>query len=174
MGAMPALFTRIWTGPSMASARSAKAAMLLSLATSTCRLCARTPSLAASTAVSAAVSPFLVSVTGIGYEQRAYVWTGFGVWTQLWASVTLPLAWGFGWRAISTGRGVLWAAPVSINPLDVAGFVAGGGAAYAVTMLREAIGQEVVRFAAEYRRRYGAELPHLAAGAQLEIGKISF
>ena len=59
--------------------------------------------------VSAAVSPFLVSTTGIGYEQGAYIWTGFGVWTQLWASVTLPLAWGFGWRAINTGRGVFWA-----------------------------------------------------------------
>ena len=51
-------------------------------------------------AASAAMSPFLVSVTGIGYEQHAYLWKGFGVWTQLWASLTLPLAWGYGWRAI--------------------------------------------------------------------------
>ena len=34
------------------------------------------------------------SATGIGYEQQAYVWIGYGVWTQLWASFTLPLAWG--------------------------------------------------------------------------------
>jgi hypothetical protein len=53
---------------------------------------------------SAAMAPFLVSATGIGYEQHAYVWTGFGVWTQLWASLTLPLAWGLGWRAIRDGR----------------------------------------------------------------------
>jgi hypothetical protein len=26
------------------------------------------------------------------------------VWTQLWASLTLPLAWGFSWRAIRDGR----------------------------------------------------------------------
>ncbi len=51
------------------------------------------------------MSPFLVSVTGVGYEQHAYVWTGYGVWTQLWASWTLPLAWGFSWRAIRDGRG---------------------------------------------------------------------
>ena len=38
-------------------------------------------------AASAAMAPFLVSATGVGYEQHAYVWTGFGVWTQLWASV---------------------------------------------------------------------------------------
>ena len=56
-------------------------------------------------AASAAMSPFLVSVTGVGYEQHAYVWTGYGVWTQLWASWTLPLAWGFSWRAIRDGRG---------------------------------------------------------------------
>lgn len=55
-------------------------------------------------AAAAAMSPFLVSAVGIGYEQRAYVWLGFGVWTQLWASMTLPLAWGWGWRAIRDGR----------------------------------------------------------------------
>ncbi|MGB9183135.1 MAG: hypothetical protein WCB67_03650, partial [Solirubrobacteraceae bacterium] len=58
-------------------------------------------------AASAAMSPFLVSVTGVGYEQHAYVWTGYGVWTQLWASWTLPLAWGYSWRAIRDGRGYL-------------------------------------------------------------------
>jgi hypothetical protein len=56
-------------------------------------------------AASAAMSPFLVSVTGIGYEQHAYLWVGFGVWTQLWASLTLPLAWGLSWRVIRDGRG---------------------------------------------------------------------
>jgi hypothetical protein len=59
----------------------------------------------AAAAASAAMAPFLVSVTGVGYEQHAYVWTGFGVWTQLWASWTLPLAWGLSWRAIRDGRG---------------------------------------------------------------------
>jgi hypothetical protein len=56
-------------------------------------------------AASAVIAPFLVSATGVGYEQHAYVWTGFGVWTQLWASWTLPLAWGWSWRAIRDGRG---------------------------------------------------------------------
>ena len=55
----------------------------------------------------AVMAPFLVSATGIGYEQHAYVWAGFGVWTQLWASMTLPLAWGLSWRAIRQGRGYL-------------------------------------------------------------------
>src|SRR3984885_10919549 len=58
-------------------------------------------------AASAAMAPFLVSATGVGYEQHAYVWTGFGVWTQLWAQWTLPLAWGYSWRAIRDGRGYL-------------------------------------------------------------------
>jgi hypothetical protein len=60
-------------------------------------------------AAAAAMSPFLVSASGVGYEQHAYVWTGYGVWTQLWASWTLPLAWGLSWRAIRDGRGYLGA-----------------------------------------------------------------
>jgi hypothetical protein len=69
-------------------------------------------------AASAAMAPFLVSATGVGYEQHAYVWTGFGVWPQLWAMWTLPLAWGFGWRAIRDGRGYLTA--VLMTALTVA------------------------------------------------------
>jgi hypothetical protein len=60
-------------------------------------------------AASAAMAPFLASATGVGYEQHAYLWTGFGVWTQLWAQWTLPLAWGYSWRAIRDGRGYLTA-----------------------------------------------------------------
>jgi hypothetical protein len=69
-------------------------------------------------AASAAMAPFLVSATGVGYEQHAYLWTGFGVWTQLWASWTLPLAWGWSWRAIRDGRGYLVA--VLLTALTVA------------------------------------------------------
>ena len=69
-------------------------------------------------AASAAMAPFLVSAAGVGYEQHAYVWTGFGVWTQLWASWTLPLAWGLSWRAIRDGRGYLPA--VLLTALTVA------------------------------------------------------
>jgi hypothetical protein len=69
-------------------------------------------------AASAAMAPFLVSATGVGYEQQAYVWMGFGVWTQLWASWMLPLAWGWSWRAIRDGRGYLRA--VLLTALTVA------------------------------------------------------
>ena len=69
-------------------------------------------------AASAAMAPFLVSATGVGYEQHAYVWTGYGVWTQLWAAWTLPLAWGFSWRAIRHGHGYFKA--VLLTALTVA------------------------------------------------------
>ncbi|MFZ0976359.1 MAG: hypothetical protein WAN22_29320, partial [Solirubrobacteraceae bacterium] len=69
-------------------------------------------------AAAAAMSPFLVSATGIGYEQNAYVWVGYGVWTQLWASFTLPLAWGFSWRAIREGRN--WFGAVALVSLTIA------------------------------------------------------
>jgi hypothetical protein len=64
------------------------------------------------------MAPFLMSAAGVGYEQHAYVWTGFGVWTQLWAMWTLPLAWGLSWRAIRDGRGYL--AAVLCTALTVA------------------------------------------------------
>jgi Bacterial membrane protein YfhO len=55
-------------------------------------------------AAAAAMAPFLASVPGIGYEAEAYVWRGYGVWTQLWASWTLPLAWGFTYRTLTSAR----------------------------------------------------------------------
>jgi hypothetical protein len=54
---------------------------------------------------SAAMAPVLTSNPGVGYEAHAYLWIGYGVWTQLWAMWTLPLAWGFSWRAMRDGRG---------------------------------------------------------------------
>jgi len=56
-------------------------------------------------AVAAACAPLLSSVPGIGYEQHAYLWIGFGVWAQLFAMWTLPFAWAYGFRAVSAGRG---------------------------------------------------------------------
>ncbi|MGA2521860.1 MAG: hypothetical protein ABSG81_13715 [Acidimicrobiales bacterium] len=61
-------------------------------------------------ALSAACAPFLVSAAGVGYEPKAYVWIGYGVWAQLWAAWTLPLAWAFSWRAMTSRRAVLPAA----------------------------------------------------------------
>ena len=69
-------------------------------------------------AASAAMAPFLMSAPGVGYEQSAYVWLGYGVWTQLWAMWTLPLAWGWSWRAVRDGRGYLPA--VAATTLTVA------------------------------------------------------
>jgi len=55
-------------------------------------------------ALAAVVAPLLHSVPGIGYEQHAYLWAGFGVWTQLWASWALPFAWALTWRAMADKR----------------------------------------------------------------------
>ena len=84
--------------------------LLLALWPVTIYWCGRLFGLSRWTAASAAaVSPFLVSVPGIGYETKAYVWVGYGVWTQLWASWTLPLAWGFTYRAVRSLRSAVWA-----------------------------------------------------------------
>jgi len=42
--------------------------------------------------VAALIAPLLVSVTGYGYQDSSYTWSGFGVWTQLWGMWLLPLA----------------------------------------------------------------------------------
>ncbi len=60
--------------------------------------------------LSAAAAPLLMSAVGVGYEPKAYIWIGYGVWAQLWASWTLPLAWACTWRAMSSRRAVLPAA----------------------------------------------------------------
>jgi hypothetical protein len=61
----------------------------------------------AASVLSAAAAPLLMSAVGVGYEPKAYVWIGFGVWAQLWASWTLPLAWAYTWRAMSSRRAVV-------------------------------------------------------------------
>jgi Bacterial membrane protein YfhO len=58
----------------------------------------------AASASAAVVAPLLHSVPGIGYEQHAYLWTGYGVWTQLWGSWALPFAWALTWRAMADKR----------------------------------------------------------------------
>jgi len=55
-------------------------------------------------AAAAAMSPLLVSVPAVGYERGAYVWVGYGLWAQLWASWTLPFAWACTWRALDDRR----------------------------------------------------------------------
>ena len=55
----------------------------------------------------ALLSPFVISTLGIGYEQQAYLSIGYGLWSQLFAMWTLPLAWGWTWRATEHRRAIL-------------------------------------------------------------------
>ena len=54
--------------------------------------------------VAAVVAPLVFGVTGRGFEVRSYGWAGAGLWSQLWAMWTLPLALAFCWRYISQRR----------------------------------------------------------------------
>jgi hypothetical protein len=61
-------------------------------------------------AIAAMLSPFIVSLTGVGYERGAYLWIGGAeVWTQLVGSWALPFAWATSWRAMRDAR-FLWLA----------------------------------------------------------------
>jgi Bacterial membrane protein YfhO len=55
-------------------------------------------------AVAAMASPFLSTSFSSGYEQRAYIFLGYQLWTQLFAMWCLPIAWGLTWRALNTGK----------------------------------------------------------------------
>ena len=104
-------------------------------------------------AASAAMAPFLVSATGVGFEQGAYLWSGYGLWAQLWAMFTLPIAWGLSWRAIREGRGIGGAVAVTaltvalhfetgylaLAPLFVWPLVAGPGTALSLRLRRAAV-----------------------------------
>jgi hypothetical protein len=59
--------------------------------------------------IAASISPFLFSVTGRGFEQQAFAWLGSGLWSELWAMWTLPLALGFSWRFLNERRGLFGA-----------------------------------------------------------------
>ena len=52
----------------------------------------------------ACASPLIMDAAGVGYGYGSYLWIGWGVWTQLWAMWTLPLAVGFSWQAVTQRR----------------------------------------------------------------------
>jgi hypothetical protein len=61
-------------------------------------------------AAAAVLSPFVSSFGGVGYQQISYLWTGYGLWSQLWAMWALPFAWALSWRAVNERRFVVPAA----------------------------------------------------------------
>lgn len=61
-------------------------------------------------AAAALVSSLVVSAPALGFEWSSYVWGGSGTWAQLWGMWALPVAWGLSWRAVATGRSIVWAA----------------------------------------------------------------
>lgn len=88
-------------------------------------------------ALAAALAPFLSSFTGVGYEQIGYTWAGYGLFSQLFAMWTLPLAWALSWRAVDEGRFVL---PASLAVAATAAFhFETGYLAFAVPLLFAAV-----------------------------------
>ena len=52
----------------------------------------------------AALAPMIMSAAGGSYSAATYLWTGYGMWPQLWGMVLLPIAWGLLWRAVTRGE----------------------------------------------------------------------
>jgi hypothetical protein len=61
-------------------------------------------------AFAAICSDFISSVPAIGYEQKAYIWVGYGLWAQLLASMFMPIAISLIFRALEDRRYFLSAA----------------------------------------------------------------
>ena len=51
--------------------------------------------------VAALLSPLVFTVTGRGFGHQSYLWIGSGLWSQLFAMWTLPLAWALSWRWVA-------------------------------------------------------------------------
>ncbi len=51
------------------------------------------------------VAPLLATKGLFGFDFASYVWSGYGLYTQLWGMVLLPLALAAGYRLLRDGRG---------------------------------------------------------------------
>jgi len=72
----------------------------------------------------AAVASLLVSSPGYGFEWGSYIWSGIGLYGQLWAMWLLPLAWGLTWRSVKDGRRYA-AAAIAVALTIACHFIAG-------------------------------------------------
>ena len=59
-----------------------------------------------------------------GFEWGSYIWSGTGLYGQLWAMWLLPLAWGLAWRAVANGRRYA-AAAIAVALTIACHFIAG-------------------------------------------------
>jgi hypothetical protein len=109
-------------------------------------------------AAAAVIAPFVVSFTGIGFEQNAYSYTGGAeVWTQLFGSWALAFAWATSWRAFSDLR-YLWLA-AGLSGLTIAFHFECGYLALLGVMVMALFGP-------------GRLGPRLALGAVLLVGSL--
>ncbi len=81
-------------------------------------------------ATSALFASFIMSVPGVGYEQKGYIWIGYGLWSQLVASWFLPLGLSTAFRGVTNRRFIPYA--ITFTMLTAAahfetGYLAFGG-----------------------------------------------
>ena len=58
----------------------------------------------------ASLAGFFATNGLFGFDYASYVWSGYGLYTQLWGMVLLPLALSQNYRVLRTGSGYAWAA----------------------------------------------------------------
>lgn len=60
-------------------------------------------------ALAGLVAPLLATDGLYGFDLSSYIWRGYGMYTQLWGMLLLPLTLAQGYTALKTGRGYFWA-----------------------------------------------------------------
>jgi hypothetical protein len=65
-------------------------------------------------------------------------------------------------------RRALWESPVPINPVSVAAALEQSRPIHVLSRIRQSVRDEIELYSEEHRRRYGRELPHVAAEATVQ------
>lgn len=88
----------------------------------------------------------LIATNGLyGFEYGSYVWRGFGLYTQLWGMLLLPMALGQCYVTLREGRGYFWSVlllAATIMSHVVLGYVALGSVVMMAVLLTWAPGKE--------------------------------
>jgi hypothetical protein len=59
-------------------------------------------------AVGGLLAPLIATDGLFGFDFNSYVWRGYGLYTQLWAMVLLPVAVAQGYVTLRDGKGYFW------------------------------------------------------------------
>ena len=85
-------------------------------------------------AVASVMAVMVFSEIGVGFEQKSFLWLGYGIWAQLLAVPVLTSAWVMTWRAFGQGEDI-WKAALLIAATASLHFEMGYPALFGVAVM---------------------------------------